>query len=322
MIKETLTFNASGLNVFIDSGIHGNESSAVNSLYWAYYKIKDPTYKAPDWIKSITFCIGVNEAGLAADQREWVDYRSNSDDLNRMFPPSFISKEDIKNLISNEVAKADVIIDVHNSEVCKPCALIDNDINAVYLSYVMRKTFITPMIRDGNSLAGTIKSYVNNNFPNKIGITVELPGMGFNKNTLPEDDVVLILDLLENLDIPLVSRKEFNQKLYSGALGMRTPNIQEHLPVELTPPTSGLIKDLDYSKVTTFDPIKGFYKKGDIICKVLDLDSGIEFPIYAPFDGYLFDLQGTYYAVKGRSIGSFARNIQRAWITIENEMSK
>lgn len=320
MIKDTLTFNASGLNVFIDSGIHGNESSAVNSLYMAYLKIKDPTYKAPEWIKSISFCIGVNEAGLSADQREWADFRSNSDDLNRMFPPSFLSKEEIKTLISSEVAKADVVIDIHNSEICKPCALVDNDINAVYLSYVMRKTFITPMIRDGNSLAGTIKGYVNNSFPNKIGITVELPGMGFNKNTSTENDVALILDLLENLDIPLVSRSDFNKKLYSGSLGMRIPNLQEHLPIELTPQTSGLIKNLDITKVTTFDPVKGLYKKGDLICTILDFNNGIEFPIYAPFNGYLFDLQGTYYVVKGRSIGSFARNIQEAWATVENEI--
>lgn len=318
MILETLRYgddkvsnnSSNKFNVLITSGIHGNESSAVYASYLMYYMFKEKLTEPPSWLNSITFFLGINEPALACDCREWVNLNEMSDDLNRMFPPQNLTKENIRETVKELVLQNDIVIDVHNSPICKPCYLIDNDEQALFLSFCARKTMLTPLIRDGNSNAGTIKSYVNNQCSNKLGYTIELPGMGINKAQNSEEDCAYLIDFLEKLEIPKTPKALALQKLNFSSKGL--PEVYKCTPMSVASPVTGIIKHLDLRKVIDCGP-ETMYKEGEMICSVLDFKSKKEVPIRAPFDGYVFDFQHSYIAVKGASLLDFARNIQESW---------
>lgn len=169
--------NYEGYNIFMVSGVHGNEQLAVLSSYEAYLRIK--TEKLING--ELTLYMGANAPGLVDGTREYPVWRDPSAlpedrNLNRAF--SFGKKADDMEVARSKVLdfanSGDFVLDVHNSPSVHNCVLIDNGPYAkAYVKWCIEND-IAYILRDGPD--GTLKSIAIKG--GDIGFTVELGGMG------------------------------------------------------------------------------------------------------------------------------------------------
>ena len=174
------------------SGVHGNEHCAILSSIRAKEVIKDDSM-------DIRLMDGVNVPGLRDNVREVADHSKDViTDLNRKFT---IYKEPdkidvITKHIEDTIELADIVIDIHNSPACMNCVLISN--NGYAPAYIQHCISHNLSYLLWESDTDTIKKYSQD--MNKVGITIELGGMGgsVHQKHLITEQTQFIIDVIES----------------------------------------------------------------------------------------------------------------------------
>ena len=152
------------------SGVHGNEQNAVLSVITA---MKSMVSKYGDCKISDRI---VNLPGLEACTREIPEQKPETRDMNRMYgTPADFNLKDTLYMIKHSVYDSDIVIDVHNSPCCPNMILISNNEYAKNYVCFASEHRICYAVRE--SATDTVKKYAIE--AEKVGITVELGGMGF-----------------------------------------------------------------------------------------------------------------------------------------------
>lgn len=296
MFKQTfLTTRNRGPKILVISGIHGDETQAVKAVLKLAEEISksvNSPASALSKVTSYTFLHGVNDYGLLTHQRENTFQKETapSQNLNCLFTPTYQTPQEVKDLITPEIEAADIVIDVHNSPVCKNCFLVDYDSYAEKCLSLTKKTTLTPLLRVANVNAGTVKNKALS--LGKIGFTVELNGMGFLGSdpdrgaTLLQDFLISIIDSYEKPVTPL-------------------DKLEDYLSVFLFSKISGI---LEWKRL---DPLMKKYSKGETICTVTSLNGKEVQEIKAPFSGgFVYDIPDSLYISKGEPFIEYAKNPQ------------
>ena len=169
----------SNLKILITSGVHGNEQTAVLSVYMLAKKLESFTGDT-----EFNFIHGVNRTGLTNNCRETEDENTSTNDFNRMFATeSAFSVQDRFKEVCDAISDCDIVIDVHNSPACSNCVLISNNKYAKRQHEWFTTNGISSIIRESNT--DTIKKYATEH--DKLGITVE---MGVMSSTVNMKEVI------------------------------------------------------------------------------------------------------------------------------------
>ena len=286
IIKKDVEFGIdNGLDILVISGVHGNETHAVASVY-ALYQTMDLS-KIADRVNRITYIFNLNECGLEHDTRDNNYEKEETKNCNRLFSNEYMTSKEIKEYIENLPINYDLILDVHNSPSCVPCVLVDYDENTWKLLSNLHGTELIPLVRC--TQIGTIKRYFN-----RLGwtaYTVELPNMGVN------GDIVESSRLLSQF-IETVSDNMFNNKTVN--ININQDIITQNL---YTRTSNGVIRYVRKN-------ILGEYKKDEVICDVYNMNEDSIETIKAPYDGILYDVDDNIYSYEGKPFGIYGRTIK------------
>lgn len=298
-------------------GVHGNESHSVSQVLKLLQSVKmhcgnkiidldkereynKNTERTPDFIRKliltyseITFCMGVNELGLSAESREFINPSYDDETIsNRDFNREFSLEEkmddilDIKKKILEVVDNNDVIIDVHNSPLCMNTLVFGLDSKINSFVDIARENEID-FISTGKFTDGILKNYINNTkfSTKKVGLTAELNGMGYVNNEVRKASK----EFLDNLI--LKAYKFLNVNTFS------TPS-NANIAIDIVSPARGIIS---YNK----DNPLAFYKAGEVIAYITNLEGIPNGTVTAPMSGKLVALQSSLFVDAGRSFGTF-----------------
>ena len=286
IIKKDVEFGVdNGLDILVISGVHGNETHAVASVYALYQTID--LSKIADRVNRITYIFNLNEYGLEHDTRDNNYEKEETKNCNRLFSNEYMTSKEIKEYIENLPINYDLILDVHNSPSCVPCVLVDYDENTWRLLSNLKGADLIPLVRC--TQIGTIKRYCN-----RLGwtaYTVELSNMGVNGDIVESSR--LLSQFIETVSDNIFNNKtvniNINQDIITQNLYTRTPN--------------GVIR---YARKN----ILGEYKKDEVICDVYDMHEDSIETIKAPYDGILYDVDDNIYSYEGKPFGIYGRKIK------------
>lgn len=286
IIKKDVEFGVdNGLDILVISGVHGNETHAVASVY-ALYRTMELS-KIADRVNRITYIFNLNEYGLEHDTRDNNYEKEETRNCNRLFSNEYMTSKEIKEYIENLPINYDLILDVHNSPSCVPCVLVDYDEHTWKLLSNLKGTDLIPLVRC--TQIGTVKRYFN-----RLGwtaYTVELPNMGVNGDIVESSR--LLSQFIETVSDNIFNNKtvniNINQDIITQNLYTRTPN--------------GVIR---YARKN----ILGEYKKDEVICDVYDMNEDSIETIKAPYDGILYDVDDNIYSYEGKPFGIYGRKIK------------
>lgn len=284
--------------ILIVAGVHGNEHNAVLAAYRLYRELKqehDPKCRNKH---DIRFILGVNTWGLLKNRREWA---SRDDvhpdpisqdipvDFNHVFttgPVSGVEKEDaadIKRLIENAIASADVVIDVHNSPACDDIVLLNNDEYTASTIKFLNEIHM-PNYMVWESQTSTIKKYAIDH--GKTGFTVELGGMTLSRtdDSVMFEQTAFLKTLVNMVDF-------FMPKFEKG------PVLPPHmLAIPIYARAYGLIDEVKFSSHAKM-------KEGEVFATmVTDSDNPDDAVFKAPCEGSLVACQDTRFVKPGDEI--------------------
>ena len=281
--------------ILVISGTHGNESNAVQTVYDLKNYFETCMYMKPG---ELVFYQAYNKTGLAYNTREFVP---NSDkeinDMNRVLPfKEPIFKDDLITTLQRKLEDADVVIDVHNSPICKNLIIIDNNRYAPHFIKFAEENSIRYCLKE--SCGDTIKSYVVNKLE-KPGFTVEIGDMGWESKDKDNSGVVFLTHLITSIN-QWISQEKYNfspcKDLYTSEECLRL--ISTH--------ADGLIRESGTDKKLTKEQILRTYKRHEPICEIVDPDtSELLETIKAPCDGTLVCIDDTSWACIGGTLGEF-----------------
>lgn len=286
LVKKVIDVGVdNGLDILVISGVHGNETHAVASVYDLFQTMD--LSKIADRVNSITYIFNLNEYGLEQDTRDNNYTKEETKNCNRLFSNEYGTPQEIKEYIEGLPINYDLVLDVHNSPSCVPCVLIDYDENTWRLLSNLHGTELIPLVRC--TQIGTIKRYFN-----RLGwsaYTVELPNMGVNGDI--KESSRLLSQFIETVSDNMFNNKsvnvEVNQDIITQNLYTRTSN--------------GVIR---YARKN----ILGEYKKDEIICDVYNMNEDFIETIKAPYDGILYDVDENIYSFEGKPFGIYGRKIE------------
>lgn len=288
-------------SILIIAGTHGNETSALWSAWFLKNMLStgDLLGGIRGKYSRISFLLGINPTGLAANEREWQETGKGIPcDLNRAFSirNDDFSRESIVGMVKSAINDHNVIIDIHNSPNIVDCILINNDLLA--RSYVewCEKSGIKYILRDNCS--DTIKKYAND--LGKMGITVELNSMGYCNEANLSSSVLFITNLITQVSAYVSNWPEPQRSALPVAMNS----------IEMCAHADGLIK---YAADNAFK----HYDKGELIAKICDYSMNpLESPrqcneeILAPCDGYLMCVNPSLYQESGCYFATFQPDIK------------
>ena len=249
------------MNVGIITGVHGNEHSAnIVGL-----KLKDYYEKNVINELVIDFHLFSNQLGGLNNTRDCKNISNN--DLNRWDNPDVISCEQARKSLDYFIKDKDLIIDIHNSPNCSNIFLghynvdYSTELNALITSQLDNKFVIWPQ-----------KSYTNAR-RGRYGFTYELRGM----NYMSELDKYIdeaVSDISKFIDtFYKINKSDYNSCDY---------NQDDYLLKSYYSPATCAVVFNDTSKT--------YYKKGELICTLYDLNkANIIDTIYAHEDMYVID---------------------------------
>lgn len=276
--------------VLVISGTHGNETNAVQDVYDLKLRYEDQD------IRDVMFYQAWNLAALDAGTREFVSYSNElPDDLNRAFPTTQnVDKEDLVYVLKGLIDKADIVIDVHNSELLKNCVVINNDSRAQNYVNFCKENDIPFIVIE--STTNTIKRFALDN--DKIGFTVEIGDMNFSDSNEGVDFLDKLIKALRTADLETLRCP--NQNPLDASQVAKT--IYAH--------SRGLLRifrNNEYSKKPKRSEVLKHYLKGEKIFIIENLTKpayrGEE--IIAPCDGYVMDIVDSYWVNTGDVILNF-----------------
>lgn len=279
------------LNVLVLSGVHGNETHANAAITKLCNKVlEEKPYSG--LINEIVFITDINTYGLEQDTRDNNYEEKPVKDCNRLFTKNYKTSEQIKSTIQVLSKNCfDLVLDVHNSPMCFPCALIDYDVKAKELMRPLLNTEIRPLLRTTN--ASTIKRYFNKGNTYTYAYTIELPGMGVIGNI--------------NKSVELVDDFIIKVCKYIKAHRKSDVTFDFNLDKYLVEPLCSMVDNgyIVYSKNTY--PV-GYYHSGDIICNIYKNSNYPIQTVTAPYDGILFDVDDNIYSYSGKQFGLYGRD--------------
>lgn len=253
-MKEIFNGNIdSDKKLLILSGIHGNEYNPCILLQY----IKNDKILIEFLQKkfnTITFFYNINEIGIINNTRENIHI-----DLNRIYSYDFSIIEDIKNLINESTH----IVDLHSSPHCSNFILI-NETNTAnsYVEFAINNNINYLLYNQYNQY--TIKH--QSQLLDKISITFEMNGIDkitINDVIGAKIEIDKILYNIHNINI------NFSQSKYLHLLpieaktnGMYYLHNNKLMCNDLYGITT--VENIENNFIATY-PIKGYYKKGEIV---------------------------------------------------------
>lgn len=262
----------SKLKILITSGVHGNEQTAVLSVYLLAKKLEsfagDTEFK---------FIHGVNRTGLTNNCRETEDEHTATNDFNRMFATATaFDVEERFQEVCEAVDWCDIAIDVHNSPACANSVLISNNKYAKAQHDWFTSNGFCNIVRESNT--DTIKKYATDH--GKLGITIELGVMSATVNIKPivEEQV----SFLNRLVTRLAAFKNFDA-VKSTLLKTSAAVPSDALWYSLYAHTYGIV-EYAYN-------LGDRVRKGSVVATVHNVDTGETEKIESPVDGELVCLE-------------------------------
>lgn len=281
------------VNILMVSGTHGDETNAVQDVY---------TFKTQNSKrKNIQYLQAWNKSALASHTREFqAEDLSIPNDMNRAFKsPEAVSKEDLIQLAKNSIKEADIVIDVHNSELLRNCVVINNDFYAEAYVKFCKKYSIPFIIIE--SCTDTIKKYSLDS--GRIAFTVEIGDMNFSDR---DDGVDFLRNLIEALE------KEY-ETVGLGILDTKSsPFVNVKVSQFLVAHSAGLLRVYNSSEKTSkpkrSEVLRSYHTYDTIFVIVDPADGTIKEIVKAPCDGALLDVFDSYWVTPGAVIGSYQPN--------------
>ena len=247
-------------------GVHGNEQNAVLSTIKTFNSIKQENHE------SIQIdCLIVNTPALRACQREVPEKPDPTMDMNRMYGTEQDFKPDeAVATIKKKIMESDVVIDVHNSYACANSILISNSDYAE--DYVKFATEMGICYIVTESATNTAKKFAIE--AGKVGITVELGGMGYGPEfkTIIDKDMQFIHRLIMSLEVYAQRGGKFEKK---------APLVQNCIVRSIYAHTEGI---MDYTK-----ELGDTFRAGEVIGCIYSPSGVIVEKVVAPFDGWVAD---------------------------------
>ena len=291
--------------ILIIAGVHGNEHNAVLAAYRLYRELMqkhDPKCRNKH---DIRFILGVNKWGLLKNTREWASrtdvhpepiQNDTPVDFNRVFTmdhASGVKKEeatDIKRLIENAIASADVVVGVHNSPACDNIVLLNNDEYTASTVKFLNEIHV-PNYMVWESQTSTIKKYAIDH--GKTGFTVELGGM-----TLSRSDASVMIDQTDFLKTLVNMVDFFMPKFEKG------PVLPPHmLAMPIYARAYGLIDEVKFSHHVKM-------KEGEAFATmVTDSDNPDDAVFKAPCEGSLVACEDKRFVKPGDEIFTWQPSI-------------
>lgn len=287
-------------NILIVCGVHGNEHYAIKSCWHLYKRLKAKKgYEA-----NVTFLFNVNETGIHYCNREWVD-KSNPDnkDFNRAFGRPSEKFEDIVEKVKNVIGAPtslnkdwNLVIDVHNSLFCAPCALIDYK-RAQGGMYNFLKDFKLNPVCMPSTNKGTIKRYAYD----VMGIPAVTLECGPMESLNEEND--LYTDYIEKFLNSFIARETTATTPLDKASGLVNPKCVEK-PL-LTP----FGRVIEWERFGA-DTIQGYYSKGEKICQIEAIGENRPdiWVIEAPCNLSIIDVVSSTYAFEGDTLFNYVED--------------
>lgn len=270
------------MNIFLISGTHGNEQSAVYATSHALHKFKTSNHQS-----EIEYHI-LNIPGLNENVREMPKPKEPTRDFNRAFGinTEYSMDEMVRTIKHNIDSWAHAVVDVHNSPACDNAILVSNNkFAASYIKFAIKHGLHYMLCE---SETDTIKRYTV--YSGNIGFTVELGGMAFAPGfkDVIEKQTEFVLKLLQALDG--TPKSEF---LSSG--GGTLP--AQYNMINLHAHYQGLVKH----NFVPGDTIK----KGEVVFDILNPTSTYSLEsVVAPCDCFLSDCEVNLWSTAGMQICS------------------
>lgn len=301
MQDATVKFSDNGTKVLIISGTHGNESNAVKISSLLYRMLAAAGQEPIEGIASIEFLIGINDAGLKYNTREYASEAAIAD-INRSFYEHCPSYTQILKAVEDAVSRNDIVIDLHNSPKCLNAFCVDYAPDAAFFIELLSRNGLPFTVRESNS--NTIKKYVNN--LGKIGFTLELDNMGYSsdRNQIPAAIGFLkkVLESVKTIHIPKAFDSDAISVWTGGSYGSSKEisfvDLHRYLAYEIMSHSNGLI---EYAKA---DPLVT-YKKGETIASIVDYNGNVLEELRAPDNGFMTCVSESWYISENDAIGEF-----------------
>ena len=285
--------NYDGPTILVISGTHGNETNAVQDVY--DFKLKMNSL-GKDYIQ---FHQAWNVTGLNACTRNFQEENVEiPDDLNRaFFDKKPADKEAAIKLIKDLVAGADIVLDVHNSDLLLNCVVINNDCYAKGYVDFCKENKIPYILLE--STTNTIKKYAIQH--SSVGFTVEIGDMNFSESNDGVAFLEKLVNCLEEEDLAQfrIASDPYNtlqvaQDIISHSRGLL--RVRDSSGKHIKPKRSEVLRH---------------YLKGDVIFDVLDpVEDCIVETITAPCSCYLMDLVDSYWTDIGNPIGTIQPDLE------------
>lgn len=352
MYKQTFKLNqkysdgtpiTDGLKLLVIGGTHGNESNAVDlvsRLKPGLERRWDPSSRygiTPWWVfthfTEVTIINALNPTGLKYNERAFINEEEppETDDLNRYFKKSqtHYSKEDIMGELEKEIAKHDVIVDVHNTANCQTCISIALNENApTYTDFAMRNKIKFVLADD----TPTIKRYADIVL-HKVAFTLEIGDMGFNTHSNEDRDwkVRELENFLKTVGDIKHFDKNFRKTIYindSKGKVVEAPKdsscFSKHWQNTFN---LDLLRNYKMINICTYadglydyhgsNPLRD-YRLDDyansIICDIVDpINRNTKSMVVPPCNGWLVDVDESYWACEGGTIGDFQPDLPKEW---------
>lgn len=347
LYKKTYKLNRSesfknfcDLKLLVIGGMHGNESNAVDIVSRLYVNLLKPEneYNKPWWhftrFSEVTIVNAVNYSGLKYNQREFYQEEiSKTDDLNRFYnTESFPTKEDIMSELEKEILRNDVIVDVHNTANLRTCISIAlNDNAAAYVDWSIRNN--VRFVLTGNS--STLKRHADVDF-DKVAYTYEFCNMGYDVETSQisrEHELIALEKFLAKTGDLTAFEKNFVKLHYKNGkeLSKNDPSCFQKICNNYNLLGPGKLERYKMRSIVTHaDGLYDFSQNGaplhdyvkhdwdedyDHIAAIVEPVTRLALDfIYPPCDGWLVDVDNSYWACKDGCFGDFQPFLPKAWV--------
>jgi succinylglutamate desuccinylase len=335
-MKLLRTKNHLGLgpkNLLIICGVHGNETFAIRLVMELYSKLKKEETNQTDasldktnqidssliknfkGINDVTFLIGVNETGIAYGQREFYEENTKgNNDLNRVFIEPNKSKQEIIDTIQSSIVTNDIVIDVHNSEMCDDCVILGSDpyceknLATFFKSYFDLNTEKKISSLIWNSNRGTIREFTNS-LEEKFGFTLEFSSLGIVPNSILKEKTEKLAEIvkyiIEAIALYQGEKNSLSFKEYSNITTLTSKPAK--LKVEIKNNYEGIV---EWTNFENYNDVFRFVKQNEVVAYIKNYKNEIIEEIKAPYSGKIIDICPSYYACANGVIGDISPNIE------------
>lgn len=316
------------LHLLVIGGTHGNESNAVKMVCEFVNRINENSTEG--WWKNtyfnrVTVVNALNEVGLKYNEREFnQEEKEETNDLNRFYNDSTVypSKGDVMGELENVIKDVDVVVDVHNTPNILTCISIALNKNApTYIDWAIRNKINFVLADD----VPTIKRHADVDL-GKIAFTYEFSGMGYDQRRDPNwvewevndfEKFLAAIGRLWTFDKIFERQYVYDRDKPNTALKHTFYKKQNNYNTTYLP----YLYEKKYFPIPTYgdgvyhwlrgNPL-GHYTRGEQIAFIEDpINKSLTGEVRAPCDGTLIDVDDSWWACKGGTLGDFQPDLEQ-----------